>query len=448
MKRSEWLTIFVLACGDLCIMYAGLFLVLLTRYPEDFWNQFVSYHALPFSITFAIALLIFYIAGLYGIQRLRNSLEFFKTLFLAYVTVLIIAVLFFYLIPIFGIAPKTNLFLYMGFFVVLETVWRRFFNRYAALSASKVHLVLLGASSTEKEIERVIAESPQLGFEVAHRIENETIFPDDIAELVREYKPDMVIVPHHLKKNSGVARVFYELLISGIAVQDSIVFFENLLKRIPVSELEEAWFLEHMASQERFYDGLKRAIEFFFAFALGVLLIPLMTVIAILVALTSRGPVLIRQKRVGRDGLIFTLLKFRSMVALSPDGLAETNGAQWSSGKDVRVTPVGRFLRASHLDELPQLANIVRGELSFVGPRPERPEFVEVLKKEIPFYETRHLILPGITGWAQLNYRYGSSIEDAVRKLEYELYYLKNRSLVLDGAIILRTLKLFFVENQ
>jgi exopolysaccharide biosynthesis polyprenyl glycosylphosphotransferase len=449
MKRTGWLTIFLLGLGDLCIMYAGLFLVLALRSPENFWNEFLYHHALPFSIMFAAALLIFYIAGLYSIRRLRNSLEFFKTLFLTYFTILVIAVLFFYFVPtIAGIAPKTNLFLYMGFFIILETAMRRFFNRLIALSASKIRLVLLGRNQAEKEIELAVAESPQLGYEIVHRIENETIFPEEIAAFVHQYKPDMVIVPHHLKKNSGVARVFYELLISGVVVQDSTLFFETLLKRIPVAELEEEWFLEHLANHERFYDSLKRAMEFFFACVLGIVLIPLVALIALLIVLTSRGPMLIRQTRVGRDGTLFTLLKFRSMVALAANGFAETNGAQWSSGNDTRVTPLGRLLRASHLDELPQLGNIIRGDLSFVGPRPERPEFVEMLKKEVPFYETRHLILPGVTGWAQLNYRYGSSVEDAVKKLEYDLYYLKNRSLVLDAAIVLRTLKLFFVQNE
>ena len=144
---------------------------------------------------------------------------------------------------------------------------------------------------------------------------------------------------------------------------------------------------------------------------------------------------------------MFTLFKFRSMVALAADGQAEVNGAQSASGSnDRRVTPFGRFLRATHLDELPQLWNIVRGDLSFVGPRPERPEFVAKLKEEVPYYEVRLLIKPGVTGWAQINYRADRDVNDVRQKLQYDIYYLKNRSLVLDAAIILRTAKSLFVN--
>ena len=135
------------------------------------------------------------------------------------------------------------------------------------------------------------------------------------------------------------------------------------------------------------------------------------------------------------------------MIANNPDGSAEAQGIQWAQEKDPRITPFGSFLRHTHLDELPQLFNIIKGETSFVGPRPERPEFVEQLKKTIPYYELRQLVKPGVTGWAQLNYRYGASVEDAFEKLQYDLYYIKNRSLWLDLGIIIKTIKMFFVKN-
>ena len=149
---------------------------------------------------------------------------------------------------------------------------------------------------------------------------------------------------------------------------------------------------------------------------------------------------LFRSTRVGENGKLFTLYKFRSMIALTPEGLAETTGAQWAQDHDERITRIGHLIRKTRIDELPQLWNVLKGELSFVGPRPERPEFVEQLKAEIPFYDVRHLVRPGLSGWAQINFPYGASVKDAVEKLQYDLYYIKNRSLVLDVVIALKTL--------
>ncbi|MBI2406123.1 MAG: sugar transferase [Candidatus Harrisonbacteria bacterium] len=191
----------------------------------------------------------------------------------------------------------------------------------------------------------------------------------------------------------------------------------------------------------RAYDTLVVPLQRVAAFALFIAFLPLMAVIGALIALSGGFPVVHRQTRVGKYGAAFTLYKFRSMRKN-----AEPKGPEWASVGDPRTTFVGRILRYTHLDELPQLWNIVLGDLSFVGPRPERPEFVEQLKKEIPFFELRQLVNPGVTGWAQINYRYGASVADAYQKLQYDLYYLKNRSLLLDVAIVLKTLKLLVVK--
>jgi len=166
---------------------------------------------------------------------------------------------------------------------------------------------------------------------------------------------------------------------------------------------------------------------------------PVFSLIAAAILMTSRGPIIFSQKRLGYREREFTIYKFRTMVLE-----AERGGPQWAKPNDKRTTAVGRFLRRTHLDELPQLWNVLWGELSLIGPRPERPEFVATLEKEIPFYELRHLIRPGLTGWAQVNYRYGASIDDSYEKLQYDIHYLKNRSLALDLLIILKTIRFFF----
>jgi exopolysaccharide biosynthesis polyprenyl glycosylphosphotransferase len=165
--------------------------------------------------------------------------------------------------------------------------------------------------------------------------------------------------------------------------------------------------------------------------------LPLMAVTAVLIALESHGPIIYRQTRAGHRGKNFTVLKFRSMASD-----AEKEGSpSWASVNDDRVTRVGRFMRRTRIDELPQLINVLKGEMSFVGPRPERPEFVEMLTQQIPFYAVRHSVKPGITGWAQVRYSYGATVEQAVRKLEYDLYYVKNHTLVLDVLILLETIR-------
>ena len=191
--------------------------------------------------------------------------------------------------------------------------------------------------------------------------------------------------------------------------------------------------------QKNIYETLRRGLDFVSAFILGLFTLPLYPLLALLIKLDSPGPVFYRQKRVGRDSEIFKVIKFRSMIQE-----AEKHGAQWAAKNDPRVTKIGKFLRKTRLDELPQLWNVFKGEMSFVGPRPERPEFVfgTSMQRKIPFYQIRHLIKPGLTGWAQINFQYGSSYEDTLEKLQYDFYYLKNRSFLLDLSIILKTIKI------
>ena len=194
---------------------------------------------------------------------------------------------------------------------------------------------------------------------------------------------------------------------------------------------------------------MRSPIEKIFALVLLLTLLPLMALIWLAVKLTSKGPAIFSQTRTGFLGKPFTLYKFRSMKANAPDGSAEgATGAVWKSANDPRVTGVGRMIEWTHLDELPQLWNILKSEVSFVGPRPERPQFVRELARQIPYYELRHLVRPGIAGWAQLQYRYGASVEDAREKLQYDLYYLKHRSFFMDLSIIAKTVKLFFAKHS
>ncbi len=438
--------------ADLVALYAALFITLAIRYRGAFWTAFVVQHAVPFSMIFAMWVLVFYIAGLYDLRRLRNSIDFVKTLYLCIGIGAALAVALFYAVPAFGIAPKTNLLIFIVLFALIETPWRRFLNRAMATGDALHKVLFVGDGATGAEVKRVIRENAQFGYAIKAEIDERDAYahPQTIADAAAREGVNLIVIPRKLKRESGLAAVLYDLFSKGYLVSDLVNFYELILRKVPLDDLEEAWFLENIENVGQFYDPLKRALELVFALALGIVLLPLELLIALLVKLTSRGPVLIRQTRTGRLGREFTLYKFRSMYALAPDGHAETAGAQWSAGggRDPRITPFGRALRASHLDELPQLWNIVRGDTSFVGPRPERPEIVERLKAQIPYYEVRLLVTPGVTGWAQINHRADRDVEDVKEKLQYDVFYLKNRSLVLDGAIVLRTIKTLFVNPE
>jgi exopolysaccharide biosynthesis polyprenyl glycosylphosphotransferase len=441
----------LLILGDIFILYLGLFITLFLRYGANFYNIFVNLHFLPFSIIFILWIAVFYIAGLYDFRRLRNNLEFLKTLTLTIFVEAVLAITFFYLIPAFGITPKTNLFIFIVVFAVIEIIWRRTWNRLTASLGPVQNLLFAGEEDNPsfRELADFIFQNPQLGYKISAQLFNSALFSslNNIEKwrgFIKEKKVDLIIVPLHFKKESRFAKTFYQLLTLGAEIRDLPYFYETVFRKVPLKEIDEGWFLEKITGGHKFYDELKRAMEILAALALEIILLPFEILIALVIKFSSAGPVIYKQKRIGRGGKEFILYKFRTM---NVD--AEKNGAQWkiNGAADPRLTPFGRLLVASHLDELPQLLNIIKGELSFVGPRPERPEFVEVLAQKIPYYDIRHLIKPGVSGWAQINYRYGASIEDSYEKLQYDIYYIKNRSLILDAAIILKTIKSFFVNQ-
>jgi sugar transferase (PEP-CTERM system associated) len=231
--------------------------------------------------------------------------------------------------------------------------------------------------------------------------------------------------------------------LRGVRIYDMTDFYERFLFKLPILNLRDRWLilahgfdLLHHTIELR----AKRVIDVVLSLVLMLTLSPLMLITAIAIKLDSKGPIFYRQTRTGLNGVTFRLNKFRTMVED-----AETSGSTWAEKNDPRVTRVGRLLRATRLDELPQLWNVLLGEMSFIGPRPERPDFNSKLEVAIPYYDLRHLVKPGITGWAQVLYPYGASVEDAREKLQYDLYYIKNYSVMLDLVILIRTLRVVFV---
>jgi len=246
-----------------------------------------------------------------------------------------------------------------------------------------------------------------------------------------------------------VKRELYELLFWQVHIIDITSFYETVTGRIPPSTFSESWFLSNLQTAEHpVYTKAKRGIDILFGIFFGLIFITIFPILALMIKLSSPGPIFFKQQREGSDGnkmvgeggKIFWMYKLRTMYALAEDGSAETHGYEFAQKGDQRITPIGKFLRKTRLDELPQAFNLLRGDVTLVGPRPERPEIVEELTRIMPYYPLRHIIKPGITGWAAIHQHYTDNLESSLKKLQYDLYYIKNRSALLDISIILRTI--------
>lgn len=432
----------LLVVGDIGVLYASLFLMLLVRY-GNLSDELAVSHYKPFSIIFIFWILIFYIGDLYELSLLKNNIDFTKRLGAVLGISGLVAVLFFYFLPGFSIAPKTNLFLFLAIVGILDMLWRKFYNTIIAEKIPATKMLAVGYNHTLEEAARYILHHPQLGYEITAWMKEGLADKQfaHLAHVIAQYRITTIVVPAHIKKSPRAAKLIYKNLASGIAVMDLSELYELIFKKVPLAELEEVWFLENLTATHKIYDTIKRPLEVVVVTLFLLLTLPLTLIIALIILITSGGPIFFNQTRMGLNGKIFIIHKFRTMRRD-----AEQDGPQWAKRDDARSTPFGKFLRHSHLDEFPQLLNVLKGSLALIGPRPERPEFVELLRREVPYYELRHVIRPGVTGWAQTHYRYGASVEDAHEKLQYDMYYLKRRSFFLDVVILLKTVKFFFTN--
>jgi exopolysaccharide biosynthesis polyprenyl glycosylphosphotransferase len=249
-------------------------------------------------------------------------------------------------------------------------------------------------------------------------------------------RPGTVVVTTDALGDPGTADLLAGLSLSGVRVVRPHEHYERVLRRVSLEDIDESWFLFHRPLRaRRVYAAVKRVVDRTVGLLGSLLVCVMVPLLALLVWLDDGGPIFFRQERVGRGGTLFQIWKFRTMRID-----AEPNGPVWASNGDIRVTRIGRFLRRTRLDELPQFFNVLKGDMSLVGPRPERPRFTALLERTVPFYDRRHLMRPGITGWATVRFGYGDSVTDKWRSHEYDLYYLKHRSLLLDLEILVRTM--------
>jgi sugar transferase (PEP-CTERM system associated) len=343
-----------------------------------------------------------------------------------------------------------------GLAVISIFLWRIFYSAYAFQVVGKDRLLLIGGSPLLEDIGTHVAERPETGLEIAGYVDDrhdpgtmlaggKVLGPlSALRDIVRATQPHRIVVGMFERRNRMPVSELLELRFGGHIIEEVAATYERVCGRVCLKEVRPSQLIFSgdlgPRPQNLFYQRLSNMLV---AVVGLILTLPIMLLTALAVKFSSPGPVLYRQARVGLDGSIFTLYKFRSMRA---DAEAAT-GAVWAQKDDPRVTTLGRIIRRIRFDELPQLYNVLQGEMSIVGPRPERPEFVKALNEQIPYYRQRHCVRPGITGWAQVNYKYGDTLEDTITKLEYDLYYIKNMSLALDNYIIFHTLKAMLLSR-
>jgi sugar transferase (PEP-CTERM system associated) len=334
--------------------------------------------------------------------------------------------------------------------------WRILYSRYLLGVVGAQRILLVGGNPVIEAIAEHIAEHPELGMAIIGYVDDGVELGTErpggkvlgslasLREIATELAPDRIVVGMTERRRCMPVADLLELRFSGIFIDEASTTYESVCMRISTLELRPSQLVFSGELGPRPGILLLQATYNLLLALIGTILFaPIMAAVAIGVKLSSPGPVLYRQTRVGLDDRQFTVYKFRSMSA---DAEAKT-GAVWAARNDPRVTRFGRFLRKSRLDELPQFFNVLTGDMALVGPRPERPEFVKTLSEKIPYYRQRHCVKPGITGWAQINYKYGDTLEDTIAKLEYDLYYIKNVSLSLDAYIVFHTLKTMLLSR-
>ena len=442
------MTRFLLFIGDIAILYLSLFIGLIIRYGFSFNAQF-DIHLLPFSIIFILWLLVFYISNLYDIGFAKNNIQSFSALFYALLVNSIISLLFFYFIPFFGITPKTNLLIFVVVTFLLLSFWRYYFNILTIKSGFKNSTLIIGNNDQSQELYDFLLANPQLGYHAVGIIDIEDKSAHGILDdLITQKHIKTLVLSSAVYKIPHIIDAFYHLVGFGVRFYNLSDFYERITGRVPLGAIDQIWFLENLSQgSRRGYELSKRVGDLIMSVIGLVISLPFYPFIILVTKLESKGPIFIKQRRIGKSGKQFSLVKFRTMVSNAPDGSAEgASGPIWASEDDKRTTRFGKFIRRMRIDEWPQFWNTIGGEMSFVGPRPERPEFHEKLQKEISFYEERYLVKPGLTGWAQikhkLDFRGGMTIKDTAEKLQHDLYYIKNRSLLLDLGIVLRTISI------
>jgi sugar transferase (PEP-CTERM system associated) len=419
----------------------------------EFLN-FYSYHTLKILLITVICQICLYYNELYDFKITASVKELGFRLMQALGFAAITLAVIYIFVPNAIVGTSTFL-IGTGFIIIVIVSWRFCYTLIVNRGMFNQKIILLGSADLVKEIKNEITRRKDCGYTIIAEIpesnrdgdspagKNPAAFCgqkyEGLADHARLRGIEKIIVAIKEKRNNFPTRELLKCRVAGIEIIDGNSFYEMLTGKLIVKAINPSWLIFSEGFRtSRFRRFIKRSVDLILAFIGLVIFLPLIGIIAILVKLDSKGPVIFSQERVGQNGKIYSVHKFRSMIC---DAEKEC-GPVWAGNDDTRITLVGKVIRKWRFDEIPQLWNVLKGDMSFVGPRPERKYFVEDLQKTIPFYGERHTVKPGVTGWAQVCYHYGASEKDAVEKLNYDLFYIKNLSFLMDLMIVLRTIKI------
>jgi sugar transferase (PEP-CTERM system associated) len=436
-----------------CCVHGAYYLRFNTWPYSDPNNSLVTIKALLLGVVFQIFL---HLRDVYDLPKTRSVPDFSVRLAQAFVLSTVVLWVLYYLFPVLLIGRGVfgiSLLLIAVFLIAWHTLLRVYLRRRKPNS----NVLVLGTGRLARELVTEIVRHPELGLQIKGFADDDPALVgvsivnpivlglcSELPRLVTENNVDRIVVEFQDRRGRLPLKELLYFKTRGIAIEEATTVYERVTGKIALENLKPSWMIFNPGFQVSKRLLLqKRVFSIVLSTALLIVFSPVMLLLMLLIKLDSKGPVFYRQQRVGKDGRLFTLWKFRSM---RQDAEAKS-GAVWAAQDDPRVTRVGRFMRRTRLDELPQLYNIFVGDMSLVGPRPERPRFVEQLTEAIPYYGLRHSIKPGITGWAQIHYNYANSIEQTTEKLQYDLFYIKNMSLLLDTLVIFETIKTVLVKK-
>ena len=421
--------------GDLVAYLFSLIIALAIRYGDMPGRSLIYVHLSSFAVLFIVFIIINFSAGLYNKRSLLTPNRIPGLLVRAQAIAVLVSVAFFYFLPV-SITPKANLFIYAIVSTMLLALWRIVVFPVVS-SARSQRAVLVGVNGEIQDLFEEINTRSRYGITFIEKLEpisdTETTVAK-IGEAVRRSGASMIVVDLHNKMVESAIPFLYSLIFSGVQVIDASKLYEGIFDRVPLSMVGERWLVENTGTSavgRLVYDVIKRAVDIFFAGILGVISLVVYPFVYWAIRLDDKGSLFFLQDRIGKNGKLIKIIKFRSM-AVSDVG-------------ETHVTRVGRYIRFTRIDELPQLWNVLRGDISLIGPRPEKPSFVAIYEKEVPYYNVRHLIKPGLSGWAQIYHathpHHEVSVNDTRDKLSYDLYYVKHRSFLLDLRIALQTFR-------
>ncbi len=422
----------LLSTLDLIVLYLSLLLVIIFRFYGNLDQIIINDHLIAFTPLILLTIFIYFINNLYDYGFKLKNIDFIAFLGRIQLFLILTGVLYFYIMPI-GITPKTNLLLFWiisSLFIYINHFWLQKRN-----ILEKINILLIPTTDLSLQIQNIINNNDAFGLKII-------TYPDTVdIEHIKDFAIQNKVKTIVIQSNKISTQKLYPLLFKNINFQTFEAFYETIFQKISIETIDYNWLLKTINPNKYLpVYFIKRLSDIFFSSMFLIVTLPLWPIIILLIKTTSSGPIFYLSKRQGKHGKTITLYKFRTM-----ESNARFNGPAWTMPNDKRITLIGRILRKLYIDEWPQFVNILKGDLSFVGPRPEEIELANTFKQNINFYDIRHLFTPGLTGWAQINQKNTHSIDEAKEKLKYDLYYIKNYSIWLDFYIIVKTLKIPFI---